>query len=430
MKKMIVALLITSFLMTFLTSCQTEMRDESKDNTENTLTDNISNEEKYKPVLNIYKDVITNLDEKINSKGSSYSKETKEYEWESAIIGAAASYHLSTNVPGYAFCDLNKNGNDEMLLLLDDYTVLAIFSYADGEPLLLDNYLDRKKCTIEADGNIQVYGSSGSDRSSFSIYKIAKDDKELVLLEEYGTDGHDPDTLDTYYYKILNGTKTSITELEYIAARSQGIYPHIEFLTEHTRENTNFEFIPLVPEISYKRIFEMILNYDSKITSAGKYLWGLYFPFGTNSIGSLESVEICYLDMDGDGIEELLLRSGMGDHLMLRYQGGTVYLYEYSYKEIDRVYEDGSYGHHSQIYLEHASAVCYGISRITFDENEKKKNYPVYTIYDGENESYFTINGKLASKSELDALLESRKNIKEVTWTTYRLDIDKIPSVG
>ena len=140
MKKTIIWLLIASFLLTLLSACNTQQSEESKDDTTSTTeqtknnpSNDISNEEKYKPVLDIYKDVIINLDEKINFKDSPYSEGTKEYEWESAIIGAVASYHLSTNVPGYAFCDLNQNGNDEMLLLLDDYTVLTIFSFADGK---------------------------------------------------------------------------------------------------------------------------------------------------------------------------------------------------------------------------------------------------------------------------------------------------------
>jgi len=422
MKKTITWLLIASFLLTFLVSCNNRQSEKSKDET----TSGISNEEKYKPVLDIYKDVIINLEEQMNSKGSPYSEGTKEYEWWGAIIRAVSTFHLSTNIPGYAFCDLNKNGNDEMVLLLDDYTVLAIFSFADGKPVLLDNYWNRKKCTIEQDGTIQVYGSGGADTSSFSIFKISDNDKELVLLEEYGTDGHDPETLHPLYYKISNGNKTPITVLEYAAALSQGVYSSVEELAKHTKENADFEFIPL--ELDYKKVFEKILNYEMKINSENKYLWEFYFSFGTNSIGSLESVEICYLDMDGDGISELILRSGMGDHIILRYHEGSVYFYEFSYKEMDRVYEDGSFSWHSNTYLEDNS-VCYGISRLTSDESSTKTQ-SLYTIYDGENESYFTINGKLAWKSELDALIEKREDIKEVTWTTYSLDKNKIPAVG
>ncbi len=435
MKKTITWLLIASFLLTFLSACNTQQSEESKDDTtstteqtENNPSNDISNEEKYKPVLNIYKDVIINLDEKMNSKDSPYPEGTKEYEWESAIIGAVARFHLSTNVPGYAFCDLNKNGNDEMLLLLDDYTVLAIFSFADGKPILLDNYWNRKKCTIDGDGTVQVYGSGGADTSSFSIFKISDNDKELVPLEEYGTDGHDPETLHPHYYKISNGTKISITVLEYAAALSQGVYSSVEELAKHTKENADFEFISIELEISYKRIFEKILNYEAKISSENKYLWEFLQYFGSSSIGDPNIIEICYLDMDRDGIAELLLRSNLNDYLMLRYQNGAVYLYELPYKSIDRVYEDGSYDWHSPTYLEDNS-ISYGVSRVCFNGSEQKFK-SIYTIYDGVNESYFTINGKFASKSELDSLVESRKNIKEVTWTTYTLDPYKIPAKG
>ena len=433
MKKTITWLLIASFLLAFLASCNTQPPKESKNDTtstteqtENPPSNQISNEEKYKPVLDIYKDVMMNLDEKANSKDSPYPEGTKEYEWESAIIVAVTTLRLSTSVPGYAFCDLNENGSDEMLLLLDDYTVLAIFSFANDQPILLDKYWNRKKCAINEDGTIHVRGSGGADTSHYSIFKISDNDKELVLSEEYGTDGHDPDTLHPYYYKISDGTKTSITVLEYAAALSQDIYSFGENLAEHTKTNANIEFVPL--ELDYKTVFEKILNYEMKINSVDKYLWEFYFSFGNGSIASLDSVKTCYLDMDGDGIKELLLRSGIGDHLILRYHEGSVYLYEYSYKEMARVYEDGSYSWSSPTYLEDYSHQ-YGISMLTFDESNINPK-SIYKIYDGDNESYFTINGKLASKSELDALVESRKNIKEVTWTTYTLDPNKIPAKG
>ena len=165
-----------------------------------------------------------------------------------------------------------------------------------------------------------------------------------------------------------------------------------------------------------------------KINSEDKYLWEFLQYFGSSSMGDPNIIEICYLDMDGDGTLELLLRSNLNGYLMLKYQSGSVCLYDLPYKSIDRVYEDGSYDWHSPTYLEDDS-VCYGVSRVYFNEKEQKFK-SIYTIYDGDNESYFTINGKLASKSELDALVESRKNIKEVAWTAYTLDPDKIPAKG
>ena len=302
MKKTIIWMLIASLLLTILTSCNNRQSDESKDETtptteqtENPPSNQISNEEKYKPVLDIYKEVIINLDGDKNGVDGFDTEETKEYEWESAIIVALTTLRNSTSVPGYAFCDLNKNGNDEMLLLLDDYTVLAIFSFADGNPILLDKYWNRKKCAINEDGTIQVCGNSSTAISSYSIFRISEDDKELVLSEEYGMDGYDIDT-DTYYcYKILNGTKTSITVLEYTAALSQDIYSFGENLAEHTKTNANIEFVPL--ELDYKTVFEKILNYEMKINSEDKYLWEFLQYFGDSSMGDPNIIEICYLDM-------------------------------------------------------------------------------------------------------------------------------------
>ncbi|MBO5715950.1 MAG: hypothetical protein J6S23_06115, partial [Clostridia bacterium] len=68
-------------------------------------------------------------------------------------------------------------------------------------------------------------------------------------------------------------------------------------------------------------------------------------------------------------------------------------LYEFSYKEMGRVYEDGSYSWSSPTYLEDNS-LNYGITRLAFDESNIKPK-SLYTIFVGENESYFTINGKL-----------------------------------
>ena len=89
MKQTITWLLIASFLLTFLASCSTRQSEGSKDDTtstsehtENIPSHDISNQEKYKPVLDIYKDVIINLNEKIHSQDSPYSEEAKEYEWE------------------------------------------------------------------------------------------------------------------------------------------------------------------------------------------------------------------------------------------------------------------------------------------------------------------------------------------------------------
>ena len=446
MKKAIVYLLLLTFLLSFFSSCtKTPEKSEtdSQSPTEQTEStpiinessnrpsansSNNENEEKYSAILDIYDNVVINLDEYTNAKPSPYGKETQEYEWWSAILSAVASFHTSSQIPSYAFCNLNQSQGDELLLLLDDYTVLAIFSCVNNQPILLDNYWNRKKCTIDGDGRIEVYGSNGSASTSFSMFKISDDDETLVLLEEYGTNGYDANTYTTYYYKLSNGNKVPITALEYTASLSQGTYSSIEELAKHTKQNVRLDLIPVNKEFSLKRIFESILNYNTQVTSVYKYLYEYSFSFSSNKLIDFETVEICYLDMDNDGSNELILRSNIHDYLILRYYESKVYLYEFSYKAMDRIYEDGSFSWNAQTYLADNS-VCYGKSMLTFDKSTAYTK-SLYTIYDGENESYFTINERLVTKSELDAYIEARKNIKEVEWTTFSLNKKNISAKG
>ena len=85
MKKTIVYLLLFAFLLSSLAACKPSVPKESDnetstEQTENNPSNDTSNEEKYKSILDIYKDVVMNLDEKVNSKDSPYPEGTKEYE--------------------------------------------------------------------------------------------------------------------------------------------------------------------------------------------------------------------------------------------------------------------------------------------------------------------------------------------------------------
>ena len=63
---------------------------------------------------------------------------------------------------GYAQKDLNADGADELILLNEDYTVIAIFSYADGKPTVIGGLNESypyqrptlENCWIDGDGYI------------------------------------------------------------------------------------------------------------------------------------------------------------------------------------------------------------------------------------------------------------------------------------
>ena len=116
---------------------------------------------------------------------------------------------------GYVIEDLNNDGIDELILKLDDHRVISLFTMVNRKPVLLDNYWNRKNCWIDPDGYLHVGGSNGADRSVSQIYRISDQTGELILLEEWGTDGYDEISGITLYYKLFSNTKIYITQEEY-----------------------------------------------------------------------------------------------------------------------------------------------------------------------------------------------------------------------
>ncbi len=127
---------------------------------------------------------------------------------------------------GYAIQDVNRDGFEELVLMLNDQTILAVFSKSalDGKPVLLGNFWNRNTCRIDTAGRLHISGSNGADRLAFSVYQISPDREKLLLLEECGLDGHDEEKLEAIYYQIANGEKVHISEAEYNEFRQNSPY--------------------------------------------------------------------------------------------------------------------------------------------------------------------------------------------------------------
>ena len=115
---------------------------------------------------------------------------------------------------GYALKDLNSNGEDDLTLLLNDYTVLAVFSLYDGKPVLLGTYLPRIRCAIDSEGLLFVRGSGGAAYTQNYIYRISQDGGELFLIEGFGIDGWDEENEANIYYKIVDGEMKRVDKEE------------------------------------------------------------------------------------------------------------------------------------------------------------------------------------------------------------------------
>ena len=139
--------------------------------------------------------------------------------WGNALHEAKLVSYRDYNDPrdafGYAIEDLNGDENPELILLLQDYTVLAVISTFDGKPKVLGAYYSRHDCGIDNTGTLYTCSSGGAFYFSISSYKISPDGSELILIEEFGADGYLKGENATFYYKLVNGDKTRISDADF-----------------------------------------------------------------------------------------------------------------------------------------------------------------------------------------------------------------------
>lgn len=86
---------------------------------------------------------------------------------------------------GFALVDLNNNENPALALLLDDYTIIAIFSDFNNTPHLLDSFFQRCRAAITTDGYIHILGSSGAAVWRYDIKRLSYNDRELIIIESF-----------------------------------------------------------------------------------------------------------------------------------------------------------------------------------------------------------------------------------------------------
>lgn len=324
---------------------------------------------------------------------------------------------------GYSVKDLNGDGVDELVLLNDEYYVIAVFSYADGKPILLGNYMPRGSCWIDGEGCLHENASSGSMCFSHSIYEIAQGGEALVPLAEYGLD--DVDFPKTYYYQSVGGERSSITKAQYDALDEQyGKYLGSVAGAEMTKEYSGLTFTSLYTEAEIAmEMYEAAINdeicvFDQRLGEIKLKA----FRFASNlrldeSIIDGKAV----LDMDGDGICEYIIRSASMDSVILRYYDGKVYSYSFYFRNFFNVNTDGSFSWND-------SLAIYGSSKLTFD-GELLIIKEIYKIVnDGEPNAEYYIDGKQVTHEELLKYLADHPNTP-VDFTSFEAPWQKTISL-
>lgn len=166
----------------------------------------------------------------------SFIDETNDYDW--WCMQAELSIWHYRRIPkeqssfGYALEDLNGDGSDELILLLIDYSVPAIFTTAGGEVRLVDAYWPKHDCVILDDGTLYTHTSAGAPNWSSRIEYISPESGELEVLEECGCDGPNG------YYTIVDGEFCYVEDIPELG----GEYPERSC---ETTKNSGIVFIPL-----------------------------------------------------------------------------------------------------------------------------------------------------------------------------------------
>ena len=101
------------------------------------------------------------------------------YEW--YTTNATATF-------GYTYRDLNADGSDELILLTEDYKLLAIYTMKDGKPMRVEDIWGRRlSCTIDEQNRLHLFGSFGAANSTEKVCVLGADGT-LETVAECGID--------------------------------------------------------------------------------------------------------------------------------------------------------------------------------------------------------------------------------------------------
>lgn len=178
----------------------------------------------YKKMVEIAPAVIEEKEIFNETVKSIFNVEETKKEWFSKLTTSIAIFYpkdvegLKNNGYadfGYAVKDINGDNSDELLLMLSDGTIIAIFTTYNSVPMLLDTFRNRYICSLNSVGDIFISGSNGAAQTVNRKYTIDSAMGSLLLICEYGTEGFDPITGETIFYVDINSEKNYLTELEY-----------------------------------------------------------------------------------------------------------------------------------------------------------------------------------------------------------------------
>jgi len=231
---------------------------------------------------------------------------------------------------GYSEKDLNGDGVNELILLCD-YSVVAIFTARNGVPFLLNHYTPEDIVWISENGYVHERAHKDNILSCRLVYRIADDCSSLELIDEFGirSDTDANAIFDSKYYKLTNGEYTEINESAYLDLEQQhGRYLDWESCAKITKTTLEGSFTNLfTPDENAMYVYKSVLNIQTRVyidTHRSEYLMYYRLPGSNLPLYEIRNLKHAYLDTNGDSVSELILDAG--ELLQLQYKDEKVYI--------------------------------------------------------------------------------------------------------
>ena len=446
MKKIIAALLCFLMILS-LFSCRNKSIEDINYNPDNSTSSNASDNPtanntsaNYDSVLRVYRRIVDSypiVNQNPRALAAEFGiQDDRENE---AFIRLYSSIHqfypgrwqddsLSPHYKlkcGYAIKDINRDGVDELVLLTDDYRIIAVCSLVNGIPVLLGNYIKEDiGCTcrnwIDAEGRIHVVRAVGGDLYHHSISEISNG--QLIELCTYGHDVfRENGEVIGKLYQTINEKTTFITEQDINELNRQYKNPlNADEAANITKDSAGFTFTSLYTEAEIAmEMYEAAINNEIKVYETDiqeyNYLADCKTPYNRIPLADCEQLKYAYTNMDNDSINELVI--DCGDTLLLRYYEGMVYVYSFTFRNLYDLNTDGSYSwNHTGQDFEH------GEKQIYFEGTELKAKELYRIVNDGEPNAEYYVEGKPVTQEELQKYIEDNPKTQlvflplEVSW--------------
>ena len=237
-------------------------------------------------------------------------------------------------------CDLNGDGLYELVLMTEDYHVLAIYSHIRkphqtmwGDTVwldyavLMDTFTPEEGCWIDSEGRIHVNALfSDSLYQSHAVYEISQGGARLNLIVQYGQSNNE-------LIKIENGERVKIGQAEFDALNEQyGSYLDPDERAEATRTQSGLKCYSLfsewqveIPEAMYRPV----LNGEKKVRigESGEFIYLKDYVLTTAglSLAKCETLRYVYYYAEERDLLDVAIDCG-SEKLNLTYEDGIVIL--------------------------------------------------------------------------------------------------------